>query len=584
MGRETIWGPSDGQYLRRDGQNEMTGPLNLSGSPTGVNQAASKGYVDFLLGALSTLTPAEVAALIAVLTTAGGTIDARIAAAVAAYLPLDGSDPMTGPITLPGAPVNNLHAATKQYVDNAIPAATLDTYDAVVAAAGGDYTTLVAACAGEAVGARIFVKSGTYNEAADVDLKDGQQLIGENPDNTIIDFGAANRKIVFTGACVNQSVRNLTIQNSIADYYVRLQGNYASVVNCRLVGSANSNDGVYINGEYGLIQDNIFTLFAKVGTYCASMDDYGKAINNTFISSQRGLSMASRGLTTGNMFRSMTNEQAIFQVYNVVSGNFFYGNQKVVVSGGVISFTGNYFEGADGIEWDANHDSITITGNVFLNSQVNCATTGSTDCVISGNCFMNGAGISIAGDRFGIVGNAFSLTAFITLTADARACTVQGNNLEGSAAGNRFVDLGVANSARDNAGCDSLMVKCFTRMKNTSGGALVAGDVVVIKAVAAGDEFDTTVAAGDDDVWGMLDENTANGAYGPVQREGFTAKLKVNGTVAIGVGDYLSCFNAAGIARKAAAAHMTFAIALEAYAGADSLGVIDALLLHGHSF
>ena len=35
------------------------------------------------------------------------------------YLPLSGGT-MTGPITLPGNPTNNLEAATKQYVDNAI--------------------------------------------------------------------------------------------------------------------------------------------------------------------------------------------------------------------------------------------------------------------------------------------------------------------------------------------------------------------------------------------------------------------------------------------------------------------------------
>ena len=116
-------------------------------------------------------------------------------------------------------------------------------------------------------------------------------------------------------------------------------------------------------------------------------------------------------------------------------------------------------------------------------------------------------------------------------------------------------------------------------MENTSGGALVEGDVVVIKAVAAGDEFDTTVNQGDDMVLGMLDAGINNNAFGPVQTEGFTDKLKVNGVANIGIGDLLGTHTVAGIARQAAAGDMAFAIALEVYAGADSNGVIDALLI-----
>ncbi len=41
----------------------------------------------------------------------------------------------------------------------------------------------------------------------------------------------------------------------------------------------------------------------------------------------------------------------------------------------------------------------------------------------------------------------------------------------------------------------------------------------------------------------------------------------------------MGTFTAAGISMKAAAGDMAFAIALEVYAGADSLGVIDALLI-----
>ncbi len=62
----------------------------------------------------------------------------------------------------------------------------LNIYDAIVAPVGGDYTTLAAACAGEAAGASIFIKNGTYNENEDVMLKNGQKLIGETRDGVIV--------------------------------------------------------------------------------------------------------------------------------------------------------------------------------------------------------------------------------------------------------------------------------------------------------------------------------------------------------------------------------------------------------------
>lgn len=117
------------------------------------------------------------------------------------------------------------------------------------------------------------------------------------------------------------------------------------------------------------------------------------------------------------------------------------------------------------------------------------------------------------------------------------------------------------------------------RMKNTSGGTLNLGDVVVYKAVANGDEINTTTTGGDKTVLGMIAETIANNAYGRVFTEGKTVSLKVNGTTDIAIGDYLSCYTTAKIAQKAGAGEMAFARALEAYTTNDSAGVIDALLV-----
>lgn len=121
----------------------------------------------------------------------------------------------------------------------------------------------------------------------------------------------------------------------------------------------------------------------------------------------------------------------------------------------------------------------------------------------------------------------------------------------------------------------------FFVMTNNSGVQRVAGEVVIMNPdgmVMNG--FTTTTIAGDNKVFGVVAETIAAGfSAGRIQTLGKLITLKVNGTTAIAIGDYLSTFTTAGIAMKAAAGDMCFAIALEAYTTNDSNGVIDALLI-----
>jgi len=93
----------------------MTGFLTLAGDPTQAMHAATRQYVD------SRITPITDAPI-------DGNLYGRINAAwglaasqsdLTNYVEIVG-DTMTGPLTLPGAPTQPLHAATKQYVDSAV--------------------------------------------------------------------------------------------------------------------------------------------------------------------------------------------------------------------------------------------------------------------------------------------------------------------------------------------------------------------------------------------------------------------------------------------------------------------------------
>ena len=129
------------------------------------------------------------------------------------------------------------------------------------------------------------------------------------------------------------------------------------------------------------------------------------------------------------------------------------------------------------------------------------------------------------------------------------------------------------------------------RAKNTSGGTLARGDVVVWN-YSGGDtstadmaSATTPTSANNKLVMGMVSHSTHGGNADTVadntmmwvQIWGPTNALKVDGTTDIAIGDPLTTFTTAKIAQKGAAAGI-FARALEAYATDNSSGVIDAFI------
>jgi hypothetical protein len=101
------------------------------GTPEDGTDAATKDYVDAAIGlsysdaaeASATAAAASAAAAEAASADAVDAVAAVEAVATNAILK-DGSRSMTGPLTLSGAPTNDLHASTKKYIDDAIAALT----------------------------------------------------------------------------------------------------------------------------------------------------------------------------------------------------------------------------------------------------------------------------------------------------------------------------------------------------------------------------------------------------------------------------------------------------------------------------
>lgn len=118
---------NDARYVLGGGDT-MTGPLILSSDPTNVLGATTKQYVDGLVATSSVYantvqfdtTTGQFDVILSNNHTFGTSLDGR-------WVKLAG-DTMTGALTLPADPTANLEAATKQYVDAQVLAASTDTF------------------------------------------------------------------------------------------------------------------------------------------------------------------------------------------------------------------------------------------------------------------------------------------------------------------------------------------------------------------------------------------------------------------------------------------------------------------------
>ena len=480
------------------------------------------------------------------------------------------------------------------------------TYDAIVASSGGDYTTLGAAIAAASNGWRILIKTATTETGTITSSLTGLHIEGYSKSITL-DLAT----YVMTLSGVNCRITGMGITYSTGK--IILSGKGSSITNCYISTTSAGNNNITLSGGATVMADCVYSIdYSSTGGapyVFASSNSGSKIVNNHFIMTY----LNNNGTTTST-------------VRMTASGTFFSSNTLEIT---VSSSAGSAFI-------QATQQSVLILGNtIYKTHSANAlfATTTNADVVISNNTgFWYGSVLSIGGARNVVSSNKFVLgsttsTIGIAMTSAAIGCTIVGNNIQcaagassigisitdaasienliadnyirdfvtgisitaGSAntvtsnvvngATTAYVDTGTASTFANNTPTSAILQKSVAYMKNTSGGNLAAGDLVVYKAVAAGDEVTTTTTAGDDKVYGMATAAITSNTYGYIQTLGKTTLLKVDGTTDIAIGDPLTAFTTAGIAAKAAAGEMVFAYALEAYTTNDSLGVIDALLI-----
>lgn len=387
-------------------------------------------------------------------------------------------------------------------------------------------------------GGEIVLTGGTFNLSTDLVMGNSISIRGQGIGQTILDFGGNNAGIEYIGNSTTQVenffISNLSITNSTK----------ASVINITYCNNFKvSFVEIYSHTYIGFLIDNCLRGLLE---NCVARDNTGVGA---------GFYLDGNALTEVKL-------QVILQ--NCSSINNYTGFQIAAEYGTLLTLNGcvandNTYDGFSQTDTantrvcffsctsnDNGQDGFDIDGN--FNRIIGCYATG------------NGQdGFDISGNNNSLVGNDIG----DTFTIPDEAISILGGPT-----GNKLV--------QDNY---------FNSFFNTSGSTLYKGDVVVFKTgIADGDEITTTTTQGDDYVAGMVlgvgsATSCANSSTCEILSTGKTISLKVNGTTDIAVGDFLGTYTSAGIAMKAAAGDMAFAIALEAYTTNDSNGVINALLI-----
>ncbi len=427
-------------------------------------------------------------------------------------------------------------------------------------------------------GGTLILLAGVHRPTYDIIGGSKINIVGEGIDQTIIDFGGGAYQVKYEGTISeilkNFKIENLTIQNSadtLGGVYINLADDfnisYVKIYSCDYKGLY-QRDVQNVLVENCVFEANTGDNFYLYGTDTRQVaPDYESCANIT-VRNCRSVSSGAAGFYLE--VYSVGSALKYFNMTNCLSKDNTASGFYIVGSSPYDSFSSLIGCASDG---NGAYGFYCYLGRI---SFYGCAAVGNTNTgfeigvanspnVMMG-CHTTGNSPNIdVNDNTIIIGNVIEFGAVFDSAA-------------------AITDVDTKNSVVEGNGNAAIMAsKKVIRAKNTSGGALALGDVLVLKPVAGAIEITTTTTGGDKNVFGMSLGAPSNNQWGSVLVYGQTALLKVDGTTDIAIGDYLTTFTTAKIAQKAVTTgQMVFAVALEAYTTNDSSGVIDAYLLPYH--
>ena len=205
----------------------------------------------------------------------------------------------------------------------------------------------------------VYVFSGTYNET--ININKTINLMGENPDNTIID-GSKIEDVITIDSAKFCSVTGFTIQNSgssssgieirttnniISDTIVRncYNGIHCNRANDNLI----FNNTLLLNNNYGVYVYNSNYVIARNNTFV--QNEYGmrikgsrhnEVISNQFKDNYQGMYFCC-GATTNFAYYNTFVNNTIWNANDYVGGNIWYNEE---------TSKGNYWDDYNGIDED----------------------------------------------------------------------------------------------------------------------------------------------------------------------------------------------------------------------------------------
>ena len=233
--------------------------------------------------------------------------------------------------------------------------------------AGGDFTDIQEAVnfANNSGGGAIFIKSGTYKISSHITLYSNIELIGQDNDTTILDFGGASIRLSAPGSSAshltNIHISNIQLKDSIYEYGsidMVYTDNY-SINNCKFVNSqTTSGTDIYIEQ-------------ATLGE-----------VNNNY-------SLASRGFIVTNTVTGLILDKNTISDYTSASFGAAIridANTNVIISNNTITSdnasagSGIWLINSDGTK--VNKNSIALSGS---STDLTIFSQGADNCLITNN-------------------------------------------------------------------------------------------------------------------------------------------------------------------------------------------------------
>lgn len=323
----------------------------------------------------------------------------------------------------------------------------------VVAASGGDYTTLGAALTAASDGWTIFVKPGTYTESAITITTTGVTIIGAGHRDSIIQSGSTNFSM--TGA--QCTITGLGFEPTTGT--ITFTGNRTMLTDCRMEWGGNvAGTYLLLGGGSTRVRNNHFKCGTTSSSAACRIDSFndmeisGNYFDVPFRNSSNGYNAVhfdgvrhriygnffdcSNGGSAGssNSFVYLECTESVFSG-NTVKGGNGTGQIQIDMQGGDNAVIGNVCDTYKiGINVTGNYG--VVSGNHFIgNNMTSSIKVQGAGAAVSGNVGRSngaGTGIQVLGSNCSIGNNTLNTYAIgIDISADNNAVTA--NNIQNMA-------------------------------------------------------------------------------------------------------------------------------------------------------